>query len=68
MTVALRKPITLAEFLAWEERQPARYEFDGFEPVAMTGGTVMRNRNMRLCDGCWNANWTAGPASQSGRT
>ena len=47
MTVALRKPITLAEFLAWEERQPARYEFDGFGPVAMTGGTVMRNRNMR---------------------
>lgn len=32
-------PMTLAEFLAWEERQELRYEFDGFAPVAMTGGT-----------------------------
>lgn len=39
MDVALRKPMSLAEFLAWEERQELRYEFDGFEPVAMTGGT-----------------------------
>ena len=37
MNLALRKPITLAEFLAWEERQPLRYEFDGVGPVAMTG-------------------------------
>ena len=39
MSQALRKPMTLEEFLAWEERQELRYEFDGFEPVAMTGGT-----------------------------
>jgi Uma2 family endonuclease len=39
MNVALRKPMSLAEFLAWEERQELRYEFDGFQPVAMTGGT-----------------------------
>jgi Uma2 family endonuclease len=39
MNLALRKPMTLAEFLEWEERQPLRYEFDGFGPVAMTGGT-----------------------------
>ncbi len=32
-------PMTLAEFLAWEERQELRHEFDGFAPVAMTGGT-----------------------------
>lgn len=31
-------PMTLAEFLAWEERQELRHEFDGFAPVAMTGG------------------------------
>jgi hypothetical protein len=30
--------MTLAEFLAWEESQEFRWEFDGFEPVAMTGG------------------------------
>lgn len=40
MSVALQKPMTLAEFLDWEERQELRYEFDGFQPVAMTGGTV----------------------------
>ena len=39
MNLALRKPMTLAEFLEWEERQPLRYEFDGIGPVAMTGGT-----------------------------
>src|SRR5271165_133484 len=39
MNLALRRPMTLAEFLEWEEGQPLRYEFDGFGPVAMTGGT-----------------------------
>jgi Uma2 family endonuclease len=39
MSLAPRKPMMLAEFLEWEERQPARYEFDGIGPVAMTGGT-----------------------------
>ncbi|HEX3993638.1 MAG TPA: Uma2 family endonuclease [Acetobacteraceae bacterium] len=38
MSAAL-KPMTAEEFLAWEERQEERYEFDGFRPVAMTGGT-----------------------------
>lgn len=47
MNVALHKPMTLAAFLAWEERQPTRFEFDGFQPVAMTGGTVAHNRIMR---------------------
>ena len=37
--------MTLAEFLAWEERQELRYEFDGFEPVAMAGGTVAHDRS-----------------------
>ena len=40
MNVALRKPMSLSEFLAWEERQELRYEFDGFQAVAMTGGTL----------------------------
>ena len=39
MNLALRKSMTLAEFLEWEDRQPLRYEFDGIGPVAMTGGT-----------------------------
>ena len=40
MNLALRKPMTLAEFLEWEKRQSLRYEFDGVGPVAMTGGTA----------------------------
>jgi Uma2 family endonuclease len=40
MNVVLQKPMTLAEFIDWEERQPLRYEFDGFRPIAMTGGTA----------------------------
>jgi len=39
MNTALRKSMTLPEFLTWEERQELRYEFDGLVPVAMTGGT-----------------------------
>jgi Uma2 family endonuclease len=36
---ALPKPMTIDEFVAWEERQELRYEFDGFAARAMTGGT-----------------------------
>ncbi|ACB97269.1 Uma2 family endonuclease [Beijerinckia indica] len=39
MNLPLRKPMTLPEFLAWEEQQPIRYEFDGSAPFAMAGGT-----------------------------
>lgn len=39
MSAALRKPMSVDEFLTWETRQEARYEFDGHAPVAMTGGT-----------------------------
>jgi Uma2 family endonuclease len=41
MDVALRTPrMTQEAFLDWASVQDARHEFDGFEPVAMTGGTV----------------------------
>ena len=39
MNMAMRRPMTLEQFLAWEDRQELRYEFDGFQPIAMTGGT-----------------------------
>ena len=32
--------MTVAGFLDWEERQELRWEFDGFQPIAMTGGTA----------------------------
>jgi Uma2 family endonuclease len=40
MNAPLRKPVTLASFLEWEDRQPLRHEFDGVRAIAMTGGTV----------------------------
>jgi Uma2 family endonuclease len=40
MQLAVPKPMTREQFLAWEVRQELRYEFDGFQPVAMTGGTA----------------------------
>jgi hypothetical protein len=40
MNVALRRTMTREDFLAWAEGQEERYEFDGFQPVAMTGGTI----------------------------
>lgn len=36
---ALPKPMTLDDFVAWEERQELRFEYDGIEARAMTGGT-----------------------------
>jgi len=43
MNLALRKPMTLAEFLNWEERQELKYEFDGIAPVAMVGVTAAQS-------------------------
>lgn len=54
MSAALPKSLTLAEFLAWEDRQPLRYEFDGIGPVAMTGGTFAHaaiQRNLAIALG-----------------
>ena len=39
MNVVLRQRMTIHEFLAWEERQELKHEFNGFAPVAMAGGT-----------------------------
>ena len=54
MSVALRRPMTLDEFLAWETRQLVRHEFDGFQPVAMAGGTAEHaaiQRNLAIAIG-----------------
>jgi Uma2 family endonuclease len=40
MSVALKEPMSLEAFLDWESRQEFKYEFDGFQPVAMTGVTA----------------------------
>jgi len=41
MSVTRRVPaMTRGQFFDWAEAQEERYEFDGFEPVAMTGGNI----------------------------
>lgn len=39
--------MTVEVFLEWEERQPARYEFDGLHVYAMTGGSADHSRVQR---------------------
>jgi len=41
MNIALRTArMTRDQFFEWAERHEGRWEFDGFEPVAMTGDTI----------------------------
>jgi Uma2 family endonuclease len=40
------KPLNVDEFLAWERSQPLRYEFDGIQPIAMTGGSFAHARTI----------------------
>jgi len=40
MNIAMRKTMTLAEFLAWEDRQEVKHEFDGMRVIAMSGGSA----------------------------
>ena len=47
MNIAMRKTVTLAEFLAWEDRQELKHEFDGVRVIAMSGGTAAHARIQR---------------------
>ena len=47
MNAPLPRPWTQQQFLTWAVRQEGRYEFDGFQPVAMTGGTANHSIIMR---------------------
>jgi Uma2 family endonuclease len=40
--------MTLPEFLDWEDRRELRFEFDGFQPIAMTDGTAAIQRNIAV--------------------
>ena len=44
MSQAQHLPMTPEEYLAWEDRQEFKWEFDGFQPVAMNGGTWAHTR------------------------
>lgn len=53
MSYAVRTPtMTREEFFPWAVAQDERYEFDGFAPVLMTGGTP---RHSRICHNVWAA-------------
>ena len=39
MSASRHHEMTVAEFLAWEAKQELKHEFNGFDIVAMTGGT-----------------------------
>jgi Uma2 family endonuclease len=42
--VAFRQPLmTREQFFPWAQAQDERYEFDGFQPVAMTGANLRHN-------------------------
>jgi Uma2 family endonuclease len=47
MPARAHKSWTQEEFFAWAEARDNRYEFDGFQPVAMAGGTIEHSRMVR---------------------
>jgi Uma2 family endonuclease len=47
MNVAPQRPWTLETFLHWEARQELRFEFDGFQPIAIAGGTAAHSAIQR---------------------
>jgi Uma2 family endonuclease len=44
MDTILDRPWTTESFLAWEDRQEFKYEFDGRRVIPMTGGTLAHQR------------------------
>jgi len=47
MSTALKAAMSLEDFLNWESRQDVKYEFDGFQAVAMTGVTAAHSSIQR---------------------
>jgi len=66
MNIALRKPWTQERFFAWAEAQEIRYEFDGFQPVAMTGGNVGHSRITRNLNLALTVRLRGGPCEPLG--
>jgi Uma2 family endonuclease len=66
MNVAVRKPWTQEQFFAWAATQEARYEFDGFQPEAMTGGNIGHSRLMRSLHRALDVRLRNGPCEPLG--
>lgn len=50
--VRRQQTMTRDQFFEWAGAQNIRYEFDGFQPVAMTGGTF---NHSTICHNLWSA-------------
>jgi hypothetical protein len=66
MNVALKKPWTVEMFLNWAAQQGERYEFDGLQPVAMTGGSACHNRIAQNLYAALRSGLRGSPCSQFG--
>jgi Uma2 family endonuclease len=67
MNIALRRPrMTRAEFFDWAGSREGRYEFDGFEPVAMVGATRDHGRISRNICSTLQARLRGGPCEVLG--
>jgi Uma2 family endonuclease len=44
MDTVVERPWTTESFLAWEDRQEFKYEFDGQRVIPMTGGSIAHQR------------------------
>jgi Uma2 family endonuclease len=67
MSIALSRPrLTREQFLDWAAAQDGRWEFDGFEPVAMTGGTRNHARIARNIVAALAARLRGGPCEVLG--
>jgi Uma2 family endonuclease len=66
MNVAVRKSWTQEAFFAGAEAQGERYEFDGNQPVAMTGGSAGHSRLMRRLHRALDSRLVNGPCEPLG--
>jgi Uma2 family endonuclease len=66
MNAPLRKPWTQEQFFSWAQTQETCYEFDGFQPVAMTGGNAGHSRVTRNLNFALPARLRGGPCEPLG--
>jgi len=64
--VPIGKPWTQEQFFSRAAAQEARYEFDGFQPIAMTGGDAGHSRIMRNVNLALDARLRGGPCEPLG--
>ena len=66
MNIVTRKPWTQEQFFAWAEARGACYEFDGSQPVAMTGGNAGHSLITRNLHRALDARLRRGPCRPLG--